>query len=74
MWDSRNDYESLVSKPNGRDHLEGLAIVGKIILKLILHKLGGSGFGSSGSGWELVVITCKHGNEPLVCCIRFIIS
>jgi hypothetical protein len=47
------------------DFLKDLGIYRRIILKLILEKLGGrSGLDSSGSGYRQVVGSCKHGTEP----------
>jgi hypothetical protein len=36
----RNSYNILVGKPQGRDHLEDLAIEDRIVLKLTLEKYG----------------------------------
>jgi hypothetical protein len=40
MGELSNAYRILVENPEGRDHLENLCIVGRIILKLISGKLG----------------------------------
>jgi len=37
----RNAYWVLMWKPNERDHLEGIGVGGRIILKCILKKSGG---------------------------------
>jgi hypothetical protein len=38
----RNAFKIVVGKPEGKNHLEDLGIDGRIILKLILWKWGGS--------------------------------
>jgi hypothetical protein len=50
----------------GRDYSEDLGVDGKIILELILRKLGVErcGLDSSGSVQGPVAGSCEHGNEP----------
>jgi hypothetical protein len=56
MGEMRNAYKSLVRKSNG---LGNLGVDGRII------RVGRCGLDSFGSGEELVVGSCEHGNQPL---------
>jgi hypothetical protein len=38
MGEVRNEYNILVGKPEGKNHLEDLGVAGKIILKWLLGK------------------------------------
>jgi hypothetical protein len=54
-----------------RDHQENLDIVGRIIIKWILDRLGRYGLDLSGSGQEPVEGCCEHGNKlsgSVKCC------
>jgi hypothetical protein len=60
-----NAYNILVEKPEGRRHLEGFGVHGRIILHCILGEMVGSCcLNASGSGWGPVAGSCEHGNEP----------
>lgn len=47
--------------------LEDVVVVGRTILRLILHEQDGCNLDSSGLGQEQVVGPCKHGHECSGC-------
>jgi hypothetical protein len=48
----------------GRDHLKGLVKDGRIVFKWILENRMICGLDSSDLGYETVLSSCEHGNEP----------
>jgi hypothetical protein len=61
MGERRDAFRVLVGKPEGRNHLKNPGIDGRIILKCIIERLGGS------IDWiDLAQVTdsCEYGDEP----------
>jgi len=66
MGERRVVYRVLVGKPEGKDHLEGPGVDGRIILRWIFRKWDVGVW--TGSSWFMigtVVGTCECSNEPL---------
>jgi hypothetical protein len=59
---------------NGKKHSEDLDVDVKIILELILDRMGRYELAASGSGQGPVASCCEHGNEPSgsVKCVEFL--
>ena len=57
----------LVRKSLDKRPLEDVVVVGRTILRRLLHEQAGCNLDSSGLGQEQVVGPCKHGNEPSGC-------
>jgi len=57
----------LVGKSVDKRPLEDVVVVGRTILRLILHEQDRCNLDSSGLGQEQAVGPCKHGNEPSGC-------
>ena len=46
------------------DHPQHTEINGRIIYKWVLHRMGGCGVDSCGSGYKPVESTCEHDSKP----------
>jgi len=64
MW---HVWGVLVGKSLEKRPLKDVAVVGRTILRPILHEQDGCNLDSSGLGQEQVVGPCKYGNEPSGC-------